>query len=135
MKQCLHCLKKYKPIRPYHMFCTQKCADAYNKGKTWENYFRKLLQNNKVNRQALTVKQLISLYKRQKGKCALSGVELTKITGKGVVPSNCSIDRIKPGGKYSIRNIRLVCTCVNSFRGNLTDKEFIWWCGKIVDNG
>ena len=134
MKECLRCKKQYIPRRPHHFFCTQRCSDHYNKSKSWKNYFRKLLQNGK-NRKELTVEALLRMYEKQGGRCALSGVILTKITGKGHVPSNCSIDRIKPGAEYSVKNIRLVCHFVNSWRGAVTDKELYWWCKRIVDNG
>lgn len=117
-----------------HLFCGQRCADFFNKGRTWEKYFRKLIQNTK-GRQALNVPGMIRLFEKQGGRCALSGVELTKITGKGPVTTNASIDRIIPGGKYTFSNIRLVCTFVNGFRGNVSDKEFKWWCKRIVNNG
>ena len=73
------------------------------------------------------------LFNKQKGLCALSNVPLTKISGHGPVQTNASIDRIKPGGAYTPSNVRLCCTLVNSFRGNATDKELIWWAKKIVE--
>ena len=75
------------------------------------------------------------LFNKQKGLCALSGVELTKIVGHGLVQTNASIDRIQPGGPYAPGNVRLTATLVNSFRGNATDEELRWWCQRIVDNG
>ena len=75
------------------------------------------------------------LYKKQGGLCALSGVELTKVAGHGVVQTNASLDRIKPGGPYVLSNVRLTCVLINNFRGNSTDFEFKWWCKQVVDNG
>lgn len=113
------------------MFCTESHCDLYNKGKSWNNYYKSLLTHSKSDRKKLSVKILLKLHDKQDGKCALSGVELTKITGKGQVTTNASIDRLKPGGSYSINNIRLVCSFVNSFRGNLSDPELVWWCDEI----
>jgi hypothetical protein len=117
------------------MFCSKRCASAYNRGKSWPAFFRRLLQNSAVQRNKLTVAHLEKLLLKQKGVCALSGVELTKITGQGVVPTNASIDRIKAGGPYTFDNIRLVCNFVNGFKNTMPDKEFKWWCERIVENG
>ena len=117
------------------MFCRKKCANAYNRGKTWYNYFRRLLQNSASQRKALSIEHLEKLLLRQKGACAISGVELTKITGQGVVSTNASIDRIRAGGPYTLGNIRLVCNFVNGFKNNMPDKEFRWWCERIAEHG
>jgi hypothetical protein len=117
------------------MFCSDAHRQHYNKGKTWEGYFKRLLHNNAKNRTRLSIKFLTNLLAKQKGKCALSGVDLTKIAGEGVVTTNASIDRINPGRAYTRKNVRLLCNFVNSFRGNVTDAELKWWSSRIVDNG
>ena len=135
MRSCLYCSTTFKPKHPHHMFCTDQHRQHYNKSKTWEGYFKRLLHNNSKSRTQLSVRFLLNLIKKQNYRCALSGVELTKITGKGVVTTNASIDRIKPGRAYSRKNVRLVCTFVNSFRGNVSDEDLRWWARKIVNNG
>lgn len=134
-RQCLHCSKEFKPKSPNHLFCNVSHTNQYNKGKTWESYFRSLLNNNAKERKELSVEYLMRLFKKQKGRCALSGVTLTKTVGVGPVTSNASIDRKKPDGKYTKRNVRLVCVFVNSFRGNVLDKELKWWAGRIFNYG
>lgn len=78
---------------------------------------------------------MLKLLHKQGAKCALSGVELTKITGKGLVPTNASIDRIDPKKGYVPGNVRWLCAWVNSFRGNSDDKTLVWWCERIVNHG
>ena len=134
MKKCLCCGTKYKPKRLYHLFCSYTCRNRYNVGKTWEAYFASLIRKTSL-RKNLTPEILTKLLTKQKGKCRLTGVELTKIQGKGTVTTNASIDRIRPGKSYHPSNIRLVCNFINSFRGNVSDKEFKWWCAKVVENG
>lgn len=134
VNKCLQCYKKFTPRAPHHLFCSRKCCNAYNIGKTWESYFKKLIQKTQKRRN-LTVPMLIKILEKQEGLCALSGVPLTRITGHGNISTNASIDRIKSGGPYTKSNIRLVCNCVNSFRGTLTDKEFRFWCRKVVEHG
>lgn len=132
-RECIHCSKKFKYTKPHHLFCSKAHANTYNAGKSWDNFLKKLLYNNAKNRKKLSVKYLLYLYKKQDGKCALSGVELTRITGMGSVPTNASIDRIRPDGGYVPGNVRLLCNFVNSFRSNLSDKDFKWWCEKIAN--
>ena len=134
MRNCLQCDTPYLPKSPHHFFCATACCNAFNAGRTWQAYFRRLIQKT-PKRRSLTVSTLEMILEKQKGLCALSGVELTRITGRGSVPTNASIDRIKAGGAYTKNNIRLVCSYVNSFRGSLTDEEFRWWCQRVVDNG
>jgi len=130
--ECKHCHKEFEKTRPYHYFCSYKCKDIYNKGKDWPSYFKSLINNNK-QRSQLTPDILFRKYMGQGGKCALSGVQLTKIVGQGLISTNASIDRIVAGGEYSPENTRLVCTFVNSLRGNVTDEEFFWWCEQITE--
>lgn len=93
-----------------------------------------MLNNNAKERKELSVEYLMCLFKKQKGRCALSGVILQKTTGAGFVSTNASIDRIRPGQPYAKRNVRLVATWVNSFRGNVSDDELVFWCKRIVDH-
>lgn len=115
------------------MFCGKRCCDGYNKAKSWNNFFRCLINNNAKNRTELNPSMLIELLAEQNGKCALSGVPLTKITGHGIVSTNVSIDRIDPKGPYTKENIRLVCRFINGFRSELSDENFLWWCRKVTE--
>jgi len=85
---------------------------------------------------------LLSIWKEQDGKCALSGAPLThhrrnemgstrKILNS---PTNVSVDRISPAGPYSRENVRLVCALVNIMRRNMQVDEFVMWCRMISDH-
>src|ERR1044072_8756037 len=132
MKQlvCLQCETSFTSKHPNHVFCTEQCCAAYNKSKSWASYFTNLLSKKKDS--TLTVADLQELLIKQHGRCALTGVTLTKIAGKGRAKTNASIDRIIPGGDYSPENVRLVCSFVNSFRGTSSDEDFVWWCQRVV---
>jgi len=135
MTECLFCQTEFVPKSPKHLFCCTSHRDLYNKGKDWESYYKQLITHSKSDRKKLSVDFLLSLHEKQGGRCALSGVELTRITGQKSVPTNASIDRIIPGKPYTKTNVRLLCTFVNSFRGNLSDEALVWWCGEIVKQG
>ena len=85
---------------------------------------------------------LLSIWKEQDGKCALSGAPLThhrrnemgstrKILNS---PTNVSVDRISPDGPYSRENTMLVCALVNIMRRNMQVDEFVMWCRMISDH-
>jgi hypothetical protein len=131
-RKCVGCNRHFKPRVPHHLFHSKRCCDGYNRGKSWPVYFTRLLQTRSTSRKALSIEFLLSLFEEQGGKCALSGIELTRISGKGQVETNASLDRIDPKGGYVPDNVRLVCGFVNSFRGTSSDKQFIWWCKQIV---
>jgi hypothetical protein len=130
-RKCARCDSTFVPHAPHHMFCGNACRNMYNRSATWLGYFKSLISKGPA-RKKLSASKLVSLLEAQKGLCALSGIELTRIHGRGVVNTNASLDRIVPGGPYVMKNIRIVCTFVNSFRGAVSDNELVWWCQNIV---
>ena len=58
---------------------------------------------------------------------------MTTLRRKGRTIYNASIDRIIPGGDYSIDNIRLVCNQINMMRSNLTDEELLFLCKSFIN--
>ena len=85
---------------------------------------------------------LLSIWKEQDGRCAMSGAPLThhRRNETGSIkrllysPTNVSIDRINPDGPYVRENIMLVCAAVNVMRRNMQVDEFVMWCRMISDN-
>ncbi len=66
-----------------------------------------------------TADDLVALWKKQEGKCAITGLEL--IPGK-----TAALDHIIPidkGGNGTIGNVRLVHTDFNRIKWNKTDEE------------
>lgn len=76
----------------------------------------------------------MSLYEDQDGKCALSGYNMTYITGQGRVPTNISIDRIDSNMGYVEGNIQLVCRQSNVMKMELTMEQLAEWCEAIATN-
>ena len=111
------------------------CEQVEQKQKTsasWPRYFLRLLGKRKHYLE-LSIEECLELLKEQNGLCALSGVPLTKIHGKGRVNTNASLDRLQAGGSYKKENVRLVCDIVNRMRLDNTDTELQWWCSRIID--
>lgn len=74
------------------------------------------------------------LWNKQDGKCAISGLPMTLITGKGKCIYNISLDRIDSSKGYIHGNVQLVCDIVNKMKLNLTENEFIDICSTIIKN-
>ena len=136
-KVCLYCGTSFTTAFSNKKYCCNEHLQADRKnriGDTLEKFFQYMILNYS-SRAALTVKDLMELYEQQEGLCALSGVEMTYISGKGRIPTNIGIDRIEAGGPYIRENIRLVCNHVNTMRLDKSDEEFLWWCKRIIENG
>lgn len=153
-----YCCKQYKPIdefninkarwfrdnRDYRCIACKKeqylKRKAQSRGK--QNLDRLLLERwhgakDRALRQGIpfniTIDYLYSLWDAQKGKCALSGIDMTYIFNSGRVPSNLSIDRITPSLGYTIGNIQLVCMACNQIKSDLTEPEMYNFCKGIVN--
>lgn len=77
----------------------------------------------------LKPKILFSLAKKQKLKCAISGIKLTS--------DNMSVDHIKPlskGGLNDISNLRLVHVDINRIMLDYDDDVFLNFCKTIVNH-
>jgi hypothetical protein len=78
---------------------------------------------------------LVSLWQKQNGICALSGIAMTRIAGSGRLPYNVNVDRKDSSKGYIPGNVQLVCSAVNSIKSNLPDKDFVRLCKAIARYG
>lgn len=81
-----------------------------------------------------TVDHLYNLYTIQKGKCAISGEQMTTIVNSGRTNTNISVDKINSDKGYIKGNVQLVCVIVNVMKFNNNTTDFISWCKKIINN-
>jgi hypothetical protein len=146
-KLCAQCGNSFESTGPAGMYCSKQCGQRYRYAHNmrtteyqyslasgnWKKYYTR--RRSEKNRSAgLTVEQLLSLHDRQGGLCALTGVPMTCTLVRGQPCfTNASLDRIEPGGAYTIDNIRLVCVGINRFRGHLPVDDYIEWCRKVVN--
>lgn len=82
----------------------------------------------------ITEEYILELLYKQDNRCAITGDELTFILGNGRTPTNLSIDRIDPNLGYTKGNVQLVCMAVNQFKNDLSSKEFLNLCRKVVEH-
>ena len=81
----------------------------------------------------LTAKQLWDLWELQKGKCALSGVDLTITLNSGFNQTKVtsSLDRIDSSIGYISGNVQWVHKKINIMKNSLSDDVFIDFCSKV----
>lgn len=76
---------------------------------------------------AATARDLRSIWKKQKGICALTGERLTR--------ANAEVDHILPkkrGGNDVLSNLRWVTHTANFAKRDLTDSEFLALCTNVM---
>jgi hypothetical protein len=84
--------------------------------------------NRSNHERTITLDDLCALWDRSKGKCALTGVQMT--TQFGCLFS-ASIDRIDSNKGYIPENVQLVCKAINLAKNKNTDEEVARWLQAI----
>lgn len=75
----------------------------------------------------VTARELASLWRKQRGRCALSGCKLDR---------TAHLDHIIPesrGGEHTIGNLRWLDPMVNVARGNMADEDFSAMCSQVAE--
>lgn len=82
----------------------------------------------------VTLDFLKSLWDSQSGRCAVTGIPMTHVQGKGLcLDTNLSIDRVDPARGYAEGNVRLVCKAVNYAKWTGTDQDMVKWAKAILN--
>ena len=64
--------------------------------------------------------------------CKYLGIKLTQELGKGVVWSNCSLDRIDSSKGYVVGNIEVISRKANSMKNMATEEELVIFAKNIL---
>lgn len=78
----------------------------------------------------LTERYLYEIFKKQQGKCALSGVPMLL---DGNTNLRLSLDKIIPENGYVVGNVQWTIFAANRAKGDLTNKDFIRLCGLVIE--
>lgn len=143
---CSVCGGAFERVNSRSRFCSKLCKDRHAREKFGDKYnikckskldkhLRTLLHQKYGQRDQLSLDYLMSLYSKQAGKCALSGVSMTTIKGEGYVPTNISLDKIDPNLGYTEGNVQLVCRRANEMKSNKTVEDLHFWCKSILNRG
>nr|DAE03160.1 MAG TPA: restriction endonuclease [Podoviridae sp. ctU7u6] len=96
--------------------------DARNRAKKKNLYFD------------LTLDNLMNLWTQQKGKCALTGFDMTYRYVCNKYKYSVSLDRINPEKGYTLNNLQLVCHAANMMKGTFSEDELLKFCNAIIKN-
>lgn len=113
-----------------------KSSSKHWRDNSERGYWSKKISSIKANskfrgiKHELTVDDLMILYEKQKGLCALSGRILEKTNSRSL--NSLSIDRKDGSDGYTPDNIRLVCWQANAARLDGTDEELFEMCIDIL---
>ena len=142
---CLECDTLYVPKTCKNKFCSKNCGSKWRQknvyGSEYQNKCRSSSPEKFMNslltyygrRKIIRPEVMYAMYEKQGKKCALSGIEMTYVLGKGYIPTNISIDRIDSSKSYSEDNIQLVCRAVNEMKRALTVEEFLLFCESVTN--
>lgn len=140
--------KQKSDFYPSEQGVKRRCKDCLriSRQKTGNNDYKKYLKRAEQQLRSHRVKQgyewtltsedLVEIWNRQQGKCAVSGLNLTHHRGAHgkKMPLNASIDRINNSEHYIPGNVQLVCYQVNVMRHTLDVGEFEWWIRTIYEH-
>lgn len=100
-----------------------------NKNEIDENCKKYLLNlfNIKKLTKKIGIDNILNLYKKQNGKCAITGIEMTFEKNNDIKyrsPTNISVDKINPKLGYVLDNIQLTCLWANTGKLNYNNDEY-----------
>jgi hypothetical protein len=86
---------------------------------------------------AIDKDDLLGLFLKQEGRCALTGIEMDWRAKGGAGRGNKalaapSVDRIDSHGNYTLDNIQIVMAAVNVMKNDLSTDQFVALCEQVV---
>ena len=101
--------------------------------RSYLQYLRSKAVQRKRPGEVLSLDALELLWQMQKGACALTGWPMTMELANGVVPTNCSLDRIDSKKGYVVGNVQLVCRAANIAKSDMSTSDFVTMCRAVVE--
>ena len=89
-------------------------------------------RHKKYSGTSVTLDDLLDIYKKQKGMCAITGLPMHYTMEESDL--SVSPDRIDNSQGYIKSNVRLVCARANLMQSVLDDTHLLWWCRAVVNN-
>lgn len=77
-------------------------------------------------------KDILELWNKQNGICAITGLPMTLEVGKGLTGTNVSVDRIDSSKGYIKGNMQLVQHTANTMKSDLSMNELLDYCERIL---
>ena len=125
-RPCKQMGKEHLASGSYKVYLTQLFINSRSKASGG--------QRDHIRDFSITKEDVIDLWEKQNGRCAVSGVFLTHHKdGTGTKEFNASLDRITNSKGYTKNNVHLVCYRVNIMKHVLSEDMFYWWIKTIHD--
>lgn len=128
-------VRNVRVLESKNIWRTKEVNDLPNHARILVNGCKSRISRGKAKYQTLefniSKEFILELYKRQNGKCAISGLEMTYIEGSGRHLKNMSID---PTKGYTEDNVQLVCAQVNMMKSDMSLEELYTFCEAILKN-
>ena len=133
-------LKNYNEnVKNNHNNNCPDCAKRIREQKTVDNDLNRLIneafrRSKKHGRENNITKEYVeTLWIKQDGKCAISGLPLEKfLRSIPNTPLTVSIDRIDSSRGYMMDNVQLVCHCINLAKNKYDPEVFGAFIQKLV---
>jgi hypothetical protein len=126
-------------------YCKEcKKQQMYKRCSTFDGFTKNLFKDLRWNAKRrniqvqITHKDIITLYKKQKGLCVYTKKQMTheckeRDTHQHIMNKwNISVDRIISSKPYTKDNIQLLCGAINRLKSNLNEKFFLYLCYGIA---
>jgi hypothetical protein len=118
------------------------CINNVNKegginGELWYNLTKNKISKRIIRKNLsfdLTKEYIYDLYKKQNGKCNLSGIEITLPISWNDKTYTASLDRIDSKKGYEIGNVQWVHKHINVMKNIFEQNMFIFLCNKVSEN-
>ena len=101
--------------------------------RSYLQYLRSKAQQRRKGEEVISLDALELLWSTQQGLCALTGWPMTMELANGVVPTNCSLDRVDSGSGYVVGNVQLVCRAANVAKSDMSTADFVKMCRAVVE--
>lgn len=103
------------------------------------SYFLKNCRKRKNKELNITAEYLQEVWSSQKGKCAISGIDMDfPVSCKGFSSPKlmlaASLDRINSSLGYVEGNVQFICTCLNYMKNDWDNEEFLEGFSKIINS-
>lgn len=141
-RYCRECLV-LRPLSDFILknMCAQCKIDEFNDDPLL-NFASRIVKQSRSRAErnnvlfSITEFDVVTLFKKQGGKCAISGIPLTlNYNPRGLTKFqrmyNLSIDQKVPGRGYTHQNSQLVCFQINVMKLDLAQDTFIELCSKV----
>jgi hypothetical protein len=130
------CLGTRPPVKPHQWRGSAALRKSNSRFlATMRRLLVRAVHNERNLHVSLHINDLIDMWHRQKGRCALTGIPMSHTQSHSVKDAhmrNVSLDRIDPSLGYVPDNLQLVCLVANMMKWQHSNDGFVYWCRQVT---